>query len=347
MGSRYFSRLLASAILPVPLGNLLRTRNRPPTSIPFNSTPSHSRKTHGLLKSADETDVAPDKPVIVLVDPFAIEPEPFNGRGLAVFDPDRNRDLIDDMRVRGNTVPIRLRPRGDGARYTCPSGSRRVNAARVIAADQPGFKVAAVIDADMTDAQAYALCLADNYGRSEVTALQRGREIRWAIEHLHGGDRQAYIAHHGTDKSVVSRALNLVGLPDAILACALDPEGLPTLFAEKLAPKLKDKGERKVILARAKSLAEERLTAPRLLKFFLTGRRDASIPDRRFVHFGSGRDRVRASVTVAPDRSAGFKLPALDTLTTDEKRDLLNFLNEQIADLLGPVDQPEQARCRR
>lgn len=285
--------------------------------------------------------VGSNNPGIVLVDPFAIEPEPFNGRGLAVFDPARNRDLIDAMRVRGNTVPVRLRPRADGQGWTCASGSRRVNAGRIIAANQPGFRVAAIIDESMTDTEAYALCLADNRGRNGVTALQQGREIKWAIAHLHGGSRQAYIDEHGTDKSVVSRALELVNLPEAVLAAAEDREALSTLFAEKLAPKLKDKVERKVVFARLKALGTDRLPGPRLLAYLLTGNREAPAPDRRIVRLGTGRDRVIASITVAPDRSAVLKVPALGSLTVEQRTELQAFLNHEIGNLLDLASNVE------
>lgn len=277
--------------------------------------------------------VASDRPGIVLVDPFAIEPEPFNGRGLAVFDPDQNRELIDDMRARGNTVPVRLRPRPDGAGWTCPSGSRRVNAGRVIAAEQPGFRVRAITDDTMTDADAYALCLADNHGRSEVTPLQRGREIKWAIEHLHGGSRKSYIEQHGTDPSVVSRALDLVGLPEPILACAQDPETLPTVFAEKLSPRLKDKNERKAILARAKALDGEQLRPAGLLRYLLTGQRGTPRPGRRELAFGNGRTKVRATMTIAPDHSMTLKVPPLGELTAEQKSELEAFVKEQLGGL--------------
>jgi ParB/RepB/Spo0J family partition protein len=283
--------------------------------------------------AADCSVVASDKAGFVLVDPFAIEPEPFNGRGLAVFDPDRNRELIDDMRARGNTVPVRLRPRPDGPGWTCPSGSRRVNAGRIIAAEQPGFRVGAIIDYTMTDADAYALCLADNHGRSDVTPLQRGREIKWAIDHLHGGSRKAYVEQHGADPSVVSRALDLVSLPEQILACAENRETLPTLFAEKLAPRLKDKEDRKIILARAKGLNGDRLPPSTLLRYLLTGQRETPVPDRRVMQFGSGRAKVRATVIIAPDRSMTFKLPCVAMLTDEQKRELEAFVKEQLGGL--------------
>ncbi|WP_066663839.1 MULTISPECIES: ParB/RepB/Spo0J family partition protein [unclassified Sphingomonas] len=282
---------------------------------------------------ADCPVVSSDKPGIVLVDPFGIEPEPFNGRGIAVFDPDQNRELIDDIRARGNTVPVRLRPRPDGSGWTCPSGSRRVNAGRVIAAEQPGFRVRAIIDDTMTDAEAYALCLADNHGRSEVTPLQRGREIRWAIEHLHGGSRKAYIEQHGADPSVVSRALDLVGLPESILACAEDRETLPTVFAEKLSPRMKDKNERKAILARAKALDGKQLPAAGLLRYLLTGQRGTPRPDRRELTFGNGRTKVRATMTIASDRSMTLKVPPLAELTAEQKGELEAFVKEQLGGL--------------
>jgi predicted ATP-dependent endonuclease of OLD family len=42
-----------------------------------------------------------------------------------------------------------------------------------------------------TDGAGLCLCLSDNRGRSEVTPLRRGRETKWAIEHLHGRSRQS------------------------------------------------------------------------------------------------------------------------------------------------------------
>lgn len=281
-----------------------------------------------------ENEAANDASRIVLIDPCDVISEPFNGRGLAVFDPDANRELIDDMRQRGNTVPVRLRPNKNGPGWTCPSGSRRVNAARHIAVENPEFKIAAIVDEAMTDAEAYALCLADNHGRADVTPMQRGREMKWAIANLYGGDRAAYIREHGVHSSVVSRALDLVELPEAILACAQNRETLPTVFAEKLAPRLKDKGERNSILARAKALGDVHLEAPRLLDYLLTGEREAPAPDRRSVFFGSGCYRVRATVTVAPNRSALFKVPATLTLDGAQRAELAHFLKEQVDALI-------------
>ncbi len=308
-----------------------RTCKRPAGS-PKASDPSPTE----VLSSAvarSQVEPAIDAGRIVFVDPFNIEPEPFNGRGLAAFDPNANRELIEDMRIRGNTVPVRLRLNQERTGWTCPSGSRRVNSARIIAADQPAFLIAAIIDDAMTDADAYALCLADNHGRSDVTPMQRGREMKWAITHLHGGDRKAYIRQHRVDASVVSRALDLVDLPEPILACAADRETLPTVFAEKLSPRLKNKAERKVILARAKALADERLSAPRLLGYLLGGDRLAPPIDRRTVGFGSGRNRVRATVTVALDGAAVFKVPATARLGPEERAELAQFLKAQVDEL--------------
>lgn len=279
-------------------------------------------------------EAAEDASRIVLVDPFDVISEPFNGRGLAVFDPEANRALIDDMRIRGNTVPVRLRPKKNGPGWTCPSGSRRVNAARHIAGENPGFKIAAIVDEAMTDAEAYALCLADNLGRDDVTPMQRGREMKWAIANLYGGDRSAYIREHGVHSSVVSRAIELIELPEVILACAKNRETLPTVFAEKLAPRLKDKGERKVILALAKALGDARLEAPRLLDYLLTGEQEAPARDRRSVFFGSGRHRVRATVTVAPNGSALFKVPAILKLDDAQRAEMAVFLKEQVDALI-------------
>lgn len=213
-------------------------------------------------RSIDYSVVPSEIAGIVLLDPFAVEPEPFNGRGLGAFVASSNAELIDDMRERGNTVPIRVRPRADGEGWTCPSGSRRVNAGRIIKADEPAFRVRAIIDAALSDSDAYALCVADNHGRCAVTALQQGREIKWAIENLYGGSRQAYLDNHATDKSVVSRALDLIALPEQILSCADDREALPTVFAEKLSPRLKDKGDRQLIMSRAKAFAARRSRPP-------------------------------------------------------------------------------------
>lgn len=308
-----------------------RTRRRPAIDPEASKLSPTDVNTSGVARSRVEPVTQTGR--IVFVDPFAIEPEPFNGRGLAAFDPDANRELIEDMRIRGNTVPVRLRPNRERTSWTCASGSRRVNSARIIAADQPAFRIAAIIDDAMTNADAYALCLADNHGRSDVTPMQRGREMKWAITHLHGGDRKAYIRRHGVDASVVSRALDLVDLPEPVLACAADRENLPTVFAEKLSPRLKDKTQRKVILARAKALAEERLSAARLLGYLLGGDRQAPPIDRRTIGFGSGRNRVCATVTVAPDGTAVFKVPAAARLGQAERAEMAQFLKAQVDEL--------------
>lgn len=320
-----------------------QVRGNAPIASPQQKSKSKRRDRSVKPSPVDKHFINPDpsrsentasNPQIVFVDPFLIEPEPFNGRGLAMFDPAHNRELIKDMRIRGNTVPVRLRPKSDGEGWTCPSGSRRVNSARVIAADDPEFRVAAIIDANMTDAQAYDLCLSDNHGRSEVTPIQRGREIQWAIKNLYAGSRQAYLDDHSTHPSVVSRALELVNLPEKILACAVDREALPTVFAEKLAPRLKDPTSRKHILALVKALGDKRLPAAQLLRYLLGSSKTVSA-NRQVIKFGQGRSAIRASVIVSPDTSTILKLPPKNRVSGLDKELLADFIRSHIGDVLG------------
>jgi hypothetical protein len=101
----------------------------------------------------------------------------------------------------------------------------------------------------------------------------------------------------------------VAALPAQIVAAA--QEALPTVFAEKLAPKLKIKAERAIILAQLKALKGERLPAARLLSYLLIGKLAAHVPKRRRIQVGSGRDRVSAVVTLLPDRSAQVRLENL------------------------------------
>jgi len=271
---------------------------------------------------------------IVLLDPFAVEPEPFNGRGQAIFVPDDNRDLIDDMRIRGNTVPIAVRPRPAGPGWTCPSGSRRLRSAREIRSQLPDFRVRAIIHPNMSDEEAYALCLADNRGRNGVTEFQRAREIAWEFAHLFASDRKKYLAEHAIDPSVLTRALDLAAMPEAILCCADDREQLRFNFAEKVSPRLKEKGDGKKILARATAL-DGTLPPAKLQRYLLTGEAELAPADRQVRQFGKGRNKVRASCARAADGSATIKVPAVSRLTIDEQAALAEFLREVLADLTG------------
>ena len=272
---------------------------------------------------------------ISLLDPAEIEPEPFNGRGHAAFDPARNGDLIDSMAAHGNTVPIRVRPRANGPGFTCSSGSRRLATARHLAAKDPGFRISAIIDHDMSDADAYALCIADNKGRNTPTAMQRGRELRWALDNLYAGDRQACCAAHKLDNSQITRLLDLAALPPEVLACAADPEGLPPLFAEKVSPLLKKSLMRDRILKRALALDSRKLSAAKLQHYLLTGELEPPKSDKRVREFGDDQAKVKVVVTVASDQSATIKLPRTVDLNSEARSALAAFLAEQISALCG------------
>ena len=88
-----------------------------------------------------------------------------------------------------------------------------------------------------------------------------------------------------------------------------------------------------MIVARAKALADERLSAPRLLGYLIGGNRQAPPIDRRTIGFGSGRNRVRATVTVALDGTAVFKVPAAARLGQAERVEMAQFLKAQIDEL--------------
>ncbi|RYY17175.1 MAG: hypothetical protein EON55_02775 [Alphaproteobacteria bacterium] len=301
-----------------------------PTSIASPQLPATT--VLGTLATLFET--FPDEVAgVVLVDPRAIAIDPVNVRHGTLFDPEARGELIESMRMMGNTVPVRLRraPEG-GPGFLCPSGSQRLGAALHIQRDNPGFRLRAVIAEAMSDAEAFEIAEADNAGRSGVTPMQQARQWTTVLERVYGGNRHAFIAATGRSASSVSRTLALLALPNYVQACCNDTEALTPYFAEQLVPRIGDAAEEPAIRRRAQALiaAGRRLPGPALVKALLT---DPAVLASIAPTWAS-TDGSRTLV-FKPNRKGGGRIDVtcIADLTHDERRAALKALDTLLKSL--------------
>lgn len=270
---------------------------------------------------------------IVLVDPRSVAVDPVNARHGLVFDATAQAELITSMRIVGNTVPVRLRrnPAG-GAKLLCPSGSQRLAAALHILAEQPTFRLRAIIAEEMSDQEAFVIGEADNAGRTGVAPMQQARKWTEALETVYGGDRQAFIAATGRTASVVSRTLALAALPEYVLACCSDIEALTPWFAEQLTPRLADPDQEAEVRRRAEALtaAGRRLPGAKLIRLLLE---DAASVSREPQIVWQSADGARAVRYRAAGKGGRIDLTSPATLSAAERRNVVKALDTLLKQL--------------
>lgn len=270
-------------------------------------------------------------PGIALVDPRFVTIDPVNARHGLAFDPEAQAELITSMRAVGNTVPVRLRPDAAGG-YLCPSGSQRLGAALHIQREQPGFRLRAIIADTMDDREAFALGEADNADRTNVPPMQQARKWVEALNTIYGGDRQAFIAATGRSASVVSRTLALASLPEHILACCSDVEGLTPYFAEQLAPRLADPDEEMEVRRRAEALtlAGRRLPGAKLIRVLLEDA-DRTMPEPQIVW--QSADGARSVRYRAAGKGGRIDFSSPENLSAAERRNVVKAFDMLLREL--------------
>ncbi|MGZ9203851.1 MAG: ParB/RepB/Spo0J family partition protein [Nitrospira sp.] len=234
--------------------------------LPSPGTISHSGGRHGASPNGshrhrDVEDASGEESERVYNLPLdRLEPSPDQPRMYVEPDP----EFIENIRVHGVRTPIHVRPLENG-RYEIVAGERRWRACQTLG----NSTIPALIRQASTDAAA-AEALIDNLLRKNLSGFEEAKGYRKLIDQHHY--RQNELAQSlGCDKTRISRALQVLDLPESILALTLGP-GSPLSFThvQELLP-LRSNPARLERVARqavdeqwtAKRIREEILRQPR------------------------------------------------------------------------------------
>lgn len=127
------------------------------------------------------------------------------------MDPTRIEDLAESIRQRGVLQPIRVRPQGAG--YVIVAGARRWAAAR-----RAGLREIPAVIAESGDDDAFLDALVENIQREDLNAIDRAGALRSLRVHLGARSWEQVGAAVGIRRRQIHHLLNVVKLPDSVLA---------------------------------------------------------------------------------------------------------------------------------
>jgi ParB/RepB/Spo0J family partition protein len=127
------------------------------------------------------------------------------------MDPSRIEDLAESIRRRGVLQPIRVRPQGDG--YVIIAGGRRWAAAH-----RAGLREIPAVIAESGDDDAFLDALVENIQREDLNAIDRAGALRSLRVHLGARSWEQVGAAVGIRRRQIHNLLNVVRLPDTVLA---------------------------------------------------------------------------------------------------------------------------------
>ncbi len=139
-------------------------------------------------------------------------------------------ELLENIRVKGVKTPIHVRPRGEG-RYEIVAGERRWRACQILGKTT----IPALIRHDPSH-EAAAEALIDNLLRKDLTGYEEAKGFQKLI--AQHGYQKSELAHRlGCDKGRITRALQVLELPEAILDMTLrGPAPLTLSHVQELLP---------------------------------------------------------------------------------------------------------------
>jgi len=138
-------------------------------------------------------DPSPDQPRI------NVEPDP---------------EFLENIRMKGVKTPIHVRPRGEG-RFEIVAGERRWRACQIL-----GKKTIPALIRHDPSHEAAAEALVDNLLRKDLTGFEEAKGFQKLIEQ-HGYQKSELAQRLGCDKGRITRALQVLELPENILDMTL------------------------------------------------------------------------------------------------------------------------------
>jgi len=199
-----------------------------------------------------------DAVIVELIDPRRIKPSRFANRHDLAFSSPEFVQLREEIASAGRNVqPIKVRKVSQGSddaqEFEIVFGHRRHRACLEL-----GIPVAAIV-ADLNDQQLFAEMDRENRARQNLSAWEQGTMYKRALDSGVFPTQSAMAGSLGIDQGNISKAVQLAGLPDELVAAFSSPLDLQYRFAPALKAALeKDRG-RVLSVARELSLLNPKL----------------------------------------------------------------------------------------
>jgi ParB family transcriptional regulator, chromosome partitioning protein len=240
------------------------TRAAPPARAPGART-APGQLMEAMLSADEETQALREKveqlegahPVVRL-NSREVRPSRFANRHAASFETQAFREFRDEIQsAGGNIEAIQVRrlekEEVDGAKYEIAFGHRRHRACLELE-----LPVLAIV-VQCSDIELFAAMDRENRGRQDLSPWEAGKHWQRALDMGLWKSQNEMAAHLGLDKSLISRARLLAGLPDEVVAAFPSPLDLVYRWADPLNVAIEKSREN--VLRRALELAGE---APKL-----------------------------------------------------------------------------------
>jgi len=153
----------------------------------------------------------------------------------------------------GNQQPILVRKLAEpksNASFEVVYGHRRLRACMELS-----LRVSAIIATELNDADAALARLRENESRLDLSPIEFGLQIRYAMDVNPGLSQRQLALALGRDVSDVNRALQLALLPAAVIGAFRTPKDLQFRHAKPLSDAIKERGSE--VLATASAIASE------------------------------------------------------------------------------------------
>jgi ParB family chromosome partitioning protein len=193
-----------------------------------------------------------DAVIVELIDANRIKPSRFANRHDLAFSSPEFVQLREEIASAGRNVqPIKVRKvsqgSGDAQEFEIVFGHRRHRACLEL-----GIPVAAIV-ADLNDQQLFAEMDRENRARQNLSAWEQGTMYKRALDSGVFPTQSAMAGSLGIDQGNISKAVQLAGLPDELVAAFSSPLDLQYRFAPALKAALeKDRGR---VLSGARELS--------------------------------------------------------------------------------------------
>ena len=201
-----------------------------------------------------------------LVDPAECRVWPRHNRFYDHLDETRCTDLIDSIRTEGRQLqPAIVReigePADDGVRFEVIAGARRHWAVswlrRVEKLDIPYF----IEVREMSDEQAFLLSDSENRDRQDLSDYERALDYKRALYDFYEGRVATLCMKLSLSRQHLYRLLFLADLPEVVIEALGGFLEVNERMIRPLKPLIEDENERRALLTRAESLAEEQRAA--------------------------------------------------------------------------------------
>jgi len=204
--------------------------------------------------------------VILRLDPSTIGLTEFaNRHKLSLSTDDETfRDFKESIRLRGQDVPVRVRPAASPSKteYELVEGHRRLAAILQLNKEvDGGFPILARLDAKASDAKDLVLKMyRENAEREDLSAYEIGGMFaQWLRHDLYKSQREISAATR-LHESTVGQYIVIAELPPEVIAAFRDPRTISLRWSKDLAKACRDR--LKVTLGRAAKLAKTEPAAP-------------------------------------------------------------------------------------